>query len=209
MNLNKIMPVAVIIILISIIIVLLIFDTFIAKETNGFTELYFTGDLPKIIETNQEYDFSFAIHNLEDKNMYYNYSIYLYSNEIANGYVFLDHDETAVIDQSFIVKNKTSFNEIYNELYFIKGFLKTIEMDEPYDLFYRIQAIDDNNITYNYSLCLLSDEPDKGYECLDHVESVVIDQSLLADVRLENISIPVSVRIKNQSQEIHFWALLK
>ena len=208
MDLNKIMPIAIIIFLLSIIITLLIFNT-ITDDKSGFTELYFTGDLPKIIEMNQEYDFSFVIHNLEDKSRYYDYSIYLYSNEIAKGYVFLNHDETGVIDQSFIVKNKTSFSEIYNELYFIKGFLKTIEMDEPYDLFYRIQAIDDNNITYNYSLCLLSDEPDKGYECLDHVESVVIDQSLLADVRLENISIPVSVRIKNQSQEIHFWALLK
>ena len=209
MNLNKIMPAIVIIILLSIIITLLLFNIVSKQNKSGFTELYFIGDLPKIIEMNEEYDFSFAIHNLEGKDMYYNYSIYLYSNEIATGYVFLDHDETAITDHSFVVKNKTSFNELYNELYFIKDFLKTIEMNEPYDLFYRIQAIDDNSITYNFSICLLSDELDEGYKCLDRDESTVINQSLLAEIRLENVSIPVSVRLMNQSQEIHFWALLK
>ena len=209
MNLKKIIPTIAIIILISVIIFLLIFIIIPTQNKSGFTEFFFFGDLPKIIQMNEEYDFSFAIHNLEDKNMIYNYSVYLHSNKIGQGYISLDHDETAVINQSFIVKNKSSFSELYSELYFINNLLKTIEINETYDLFFAIHDFEDKNMSYNYSICLISDKLDEGYVCLDRGESAVINQSLVSENILENISIPVSVRLLNKNQEIHFWALLK
>lgn len=132
MNLEKIIPTTAIIILISVIIFLLIFIIIPTENKSGFTELYFINDLPKTIKMNETYDLFFAIHNLEDKKMTYNYAVYLQSKKIDQGYVSLNHDETTIINQSFIVKNK-----------------------------------------------------------------------------LENISIPVSVRLLNKNQEIHFWAHLK
>ena len=100
----------ILIILILIIIILIIFNIVLSKNKTGFTELYFIGDLPKTVEINKTYSFSFGIHNFEYKITSYNYELYLQSKKIGQGQVFLEHNEIAVVNQSFIVRNKTADN---------------------------------------------------------------------------------------------------
>lgn len=94
----------VIIVLISIIAALAAFDIIAAKNKSGFTELYFVGNLPKAIKANEEYKFSFAIRNLENKEMAYNYAVHITPDKIKEGYVILNHTQTAIIRPSFIVE---------------------------------------------------------------------------------------------------------
>jgi len=67
----------------------------------GFTELYFVNGLPKTIEMNKEYSFSFGVHNFEEKKMDYDYAIYSQSKQIGQGTVTLYPDEAIVISQGF------------------------------------------------------------------------------------------------------------
>lgn len=96
--------------LIAIIAVLvLIFTT---SSTESFTELYFEdhNNLPGDIELNKEYSFKFSIHNLENQQIDYIYTIYIeyYTNEklqstetINTDGITLEHDQTATISESF------------------------------------------------------------------------------------------------------------
>lgn len=104
MNLKKIIPTLAIIGLIAIIVILLIFNLSPKQNKSGFTELYFVGDLPKTVKTNEQYNFSFAIHNLEERMMIYNCIIYLNSTKVSQDYVFLDPDDIIVINHSFKVE---------------------------------------------------------------------------------------------------------
>ena len=93
----------VIMILVFIISVLVVFN--ITKENkHGFTELYFTDELPKTIKINENVNFSFGIHNLENKRMDYSYEVYARTNKIDEGSLSLNHDETKIITKSFIVE---------------------------------------------------------------------------------------------------------
>ena len=102
----KIVLVMAIIISISAIIFFMIFNLS-AENKKGFTELYFLNGLPKTVEANKEYNFSFAISNLEKKNMDYYYIVNEKPNEIKQGYVNLNHGEIEIINQKFLVGNKT------------------------------------------------------------------------------------------------------
>lgn len=104
MDLRDIFFTLVLIGLITIITVLVIFNTIVAKNKSGFTELYLVGDPPKTIKTNEEYKFSFAIHNLENKEMAYNYTVYITPEKIKEGHVTLNHTQTAIIRPSFIIE---------------------------------------------------------------------------------------------------------
>lgn len=95
-----------IILLSLIIIALLVYDLKNAEPSNGFTELYFVGELPKEIKINADYNFSFAIRNLENKGMAYNYSVLLKSDMITSQVVNLRDNEALIINQTFKVENK-------------------------------------------------------------------------------------------------------
>ncbi len=90
-------------------VIILIFTT---STTESFTELYFEdhNDLPSNIQLNKEYSFQFSIHNLENQQTTYNYTIYIeyYSNEklqsretINSDSIALEHDQRATISKSF------------------------------------------------------------------------------------------------------------
>ena len=96
-------------ILLLIISVLVVFNI-IAEKKPGFTELYFS-DIPKTIKINENANFSFGIHNLENKKMDYSYEIYARTNKIDEGNVILNHDETKIITKSFRV-NKAKESSI-------------------------------------------------------------------------------------------------
>src|SRR3989338_3188402 len=102
----KIALVMAIIISLSTIFFFMIFDLS-AENNRGFTELYFLNGLPKAVEVNKEYNFSFAIRNLEKKNMDYYYIVNEKPNEIKQGHVNLNHGEIEIINQKFLVSNKT------------------------------------------------------------------------------------------------------
>lgn len=98
------------IIFLSIMVVaLLVFNLKIPKPKSGFTELYFVDKLPKEVKRNQEYNFSFAIHSMENRFMSYNYSTYLKNDIINQGSVDLEHDKIAVLHQNFAV---TSIDDV-------------------------------------------------------------------------------------------------
>ena len=90
-----------------LIITLVIIFSIASENKKGFTELYFLNGLPKAVEANKEYNFSFAIRNLEKKNMDYYYIVNEKPNEIKQGYVNLNHGEIEIINQKFLVSNKT------------------------------------------------------------------------------------------------------
>ena len=105
MNLKNIISVIAILGLVAIIVILLFFNISSKQKKSGFTELYFTSDLPKTINTGEQYTFSFAIRNLEDKKMIYNCIVYFNESKLSQDYVFLDPGQTTVINQSFILGN--------------------------------------------------------------------------------------------------------
>ncbi|MBT4175145.1 DUF1616 domain-containing protein [archaeon] len=90
-------------------VIILIFTT---KTTESFTELYFEDheNLPSNIQLNKDYHFQFSIHNLENQQIAYNYTIYIeyYTNEklqytetINSDSIILEHDQIATISESF------------------------------------------------------------------------------------------------------------
>jgi len=70
-------------------------------QGEGFSEIYFVGNLPKQAQMDLFYNFTFAIHNLEGQSADYNYSILLPSNKVLWGELTLDHEDTAFITDSF------------------------------------------------------------------------------------------------------------
>jgi len=93
--------------LIMTVIILVLLNVFTPANKIDFNELYFTGDLPKIVRLNEESKFSFAIHNLGNSKMTYDYEVYLQSGKINEGNLALDPDGTAVITPVFVIKDKT------------------------------------------------------------------------------------------------------
>mgnify|MGYP001606767407 CR=1 FL=1 len=91
------------------IVILLIIITFLAvfnlriQSRRDFTELYFVNKLPKDVKVNENYNFSFVVHNLENKHTVYNYTVNLGPNLINQGFVNLDHNQIAIINQTFKV----------------------------------------------------------------------------------------------------------
>lgn len=111
MNLEKILAAMMVAILFAIIIFLAMFNIYTPSESQGFTELYLTGNHPSDVTAGSSYDFSFGIHNLENKKVVYTYAVLSHSEAIGQGYITLDHDETSIITQRFSVDNETTDNE--------------------------------------------------------------------------------------------------
>jgi hypothetical protein len=90
------------------------FGVFIAydKKNNGFTELYFHGELPKHITMDEKYGFIFIIHNVENKEMKYLYEVFQESNLIKQGVVLLKHDEKDKINCDFVVTEQPKKNPL-------------------------------------------------------------------------------------------------
>lgn len=99
--------------------------TTVKPET--FTELYFEDHLhlPKElpqptslrkITFENRYTFAFTIHNLEDKDMYYHYEVYIDSGKnkqiIEQKDIFVKNNESKTIDEIFIVPNKHSRTKV-------------------------------------------------------------------------------------------------
>lgn len=102
---NTIYNILIVVCIIAILAVtILIFTT---KKSESFTELYFENhqNLPKVITLNQNYDFYFTIHNLENKLTTYNYQITLdldgTTKTLKQEQVSLNHDQSKLISQSF------------------------------------------------------------------------------------------------------------
>ena len=115
MDMEKIILGSIAVILVGIILVLLTLNISAAAKKSGFTQLYLIGDNPKTISPNQNYRFSFGIHNMENKRVTYNYAVYLQSEKIDQGQVTLNHNQTTVITKSFAVTNQAlAFNSLDN-----------------------------------------------------------------------------------------------
>jgi hypothetical protein len=84
----------------------------IPKNNEPLTELYFDDhlDLPKTAEINKEYNFSFAIHNLEYQEMGYKYEITIeYNNRkfiLDKNIIYLNNEETKHIQGKFTIPDK-------------------------------------------------------------------------------------------------------
>ncbi len=81
-----------------------VFVLSLPAEKRGFTELYFEGDVPKYLLRGGEYEFSFAISNLEARDMAYWYVVYINDEEIKRSVVSIRDGERAVVSNSFAVK---------------------------------------------------------------------------------------------------------
>jgi uncharacterized membrane protein len=92
-----------IIILIILIVILSIF-IIVNRIEEGFTELYFQGDLPKTIVRNGNNEFSFVIHNREYMEKAYYYEAHIESKLLKKGNVTLDHNESTSINCPFTIK---------------------------------------------------------------------------------------------------------
>lgn len=115
-------------------VLILIFTT---KTTESFTELYFEDhqNLPSDIKLNKAYPFQFSIHNLENQETTYNYTVYieyyigeeLESTETLNSAsITLNHDQTATISESFEISEdfeqaKVMVNTNDQEIHFWVG----------------------------------------------------------------------------------------
>jgi len=66
--------------------------------------------VPKKIELNKNYSFTFIIHNVENKDSIYFYEVYLESEPIKKGNITLKHDEKATIYCDFVVKEQPQKN---------------------------------------------------------------------------------------------------
>ncbi len=88
--------------LLIIFIMALAIFSFTAPKEQGFTELYFTGELPKEVRAGYEYSFSFIIHNYESKRVEYQYYTYFGTIKISEGNATLEHGDELIINQNFI-----------------------------------------------------------------------------------------------------------
>lgn len=99
-------------ILLIFILGLILFSILSLKKQAGFTELYFVGNISKEAHSGYEYPFSFAIHNLENSDMGYDYSVYVNSSIINNssiidtGYSIVEQGEIDIINEIFLAEDK-------------------------------------------------------------------------------------------------------
>ena len=97
-------------------------------KTETFTELYFENhtELPTLVASPDEftwynnpntnlYQFSFTIHNLENKDMFYNYEIYSFEHEqavIDQGRVFIKNNQSKTITENFTLPSDSSRTKV-------------------------------------------------------------------------------------------------
>ena len=99
-------------------ILIVTFFIFTIKTTEPFTELYFDKyrALPKEIELNTNYDFHFTIHNLENKDTTYTYTINLVLDgktiPLKESQVTLTHDHSKIFAETFSVNESFKEGEI-------------------------------------------------------------------------------------------------
>ena len=98
-------------------------------EPENLTELYFENhnDLPKSITSGQKYEFTFTIHNLENKDMDYPYVVFLRTDE-----------KKIILDEKSVNLKNGEFKMIKEEL----GSLKNSKMKITVELVNRNQQID-------------------------------------------------------------------
>jgi len=90
-----------------ILAVFLVILSQIPKGIEPLTELYFTQhlELPKTIEVNKTYNFSFSVHNLEYEPIIYKYEVTgEYNNKTVQfdiNSIGLDNNQTKTIDETF------------------------------------------------------------------------------------------------------------
>jgi len=97
-------------------------------KPEAFTELYFENhnDLPKSITSGEKYNFTFSIHNLEDKDVEYSYIVYLQTEDIK-----------VTLDENKIIVRNNELQSINEEL----GPLKKSKMKIVVELINRNQQI--------------------------------------------------------------------
>ncbi|MFH1209987.1 MAG: hypothetical protein V1663_04325 [archaeon] len=97
-------------VIIAGVIILTIFLVILSQIPKGIeplTELYFTQhlELPKTVQVNQTYNFSFSVHNLEYKAIIYQYEVIgEYNNKTVQfdiNSIGLDNNQTKTVEESF------------------------------------------------------------------------------------------------------------
>lgn len=94
----------VLLVLLLIIGFLFILNMF-TSNIDGFSELYFVGDLPEVVEKDKEYSFSFGINNMENKIKIYDYVISINGKIFYSGSTKLENDKKIVINNKFKVSD--------------------------------------------------------------------------------------------------------
>ena len=78
-------------------------------KPQAFTELYFadSANLPQVIKANQKYNFSFTIHNLEQKTIRYTYEVLSGNTVLDQKSVNLQNGENKIIPENIGPFKKT------------------------------------------------------------------------------------------------------
>src|SRR3989344_6509010 len=124
--------------LITLVLISMVFKTEIKQvmaqnhllpEPENLTELYFENhnDLPKSITSGQKYEFTFTIHNLENKDMDYPYVVFLRTDE-----------KKIILDEKSVNLKNGEFKMIKEEF----GSLNNLKMKITVELVNRNQQID-------------------------------------------------------------------
>jgi len=92
-------------ILIYILLVILIVYSYPDQNKSGITELYFTY-IPEHVLSNQLSQFSFEVHNLENKRLRYDYEALVNDVSLKNGTIELAHDDRIQIPVLFKLGGK-------------------------------------------------------------------------------------------------------
>ena len=94
-------------------ITIVTFFIFTTKTTEPFTELYFEDhlNLPKTIEPGKYYAFEFTVHNLENKQMDYEYQMTIETDQpfpkpTNTGFITLENNETKTTKQNFKISKE-------------------------------------------------------------------------------------------------------
>jgi uncharacterized protein (DUF58 family) len=94
---------AIAIIFLAVAVIVLAVLNLTAPPAAGFTELYFTGELPKTAHVGEEQSFTFALHNLENQDMLYTYGIFLGPVLLKQDSVSLRQGFTASVSERFTI----------------------------------------------------------------------------------------------------------
>lgn len=105
---------------ISILAIFLIILSFIPFGIEPLTEVYFENHtaLPAYLFPNQQYNYSFTVHNLEEQKMRYYYTIDAYNENntllynMNKGEIYLYNNESQTIYENFTMKGNFNRTEI-------------------------------------------------------------------------------------------------
>ncbi len=96
----------------------------------------------------------------------------------------------------------------FTELYFVDGVPKTVEVNDRIHFSFAIHNLEDKRVNYSYVIYFDSNKIDEGGASLSHDEAKVISSSFMARGRTGE-SVPITVQLLNNNQQIRFWIDLR